>query len=120
MMKSEFEQISGRTVTPEQYHHIEQLYLDSTMNKYDFIKSIKGMLKTIPEQVNYPVLVMAVHNQYGDTRTPNHAYYMTVKVNLINVDIRTGKRTVKVIPNSFECMIGYDISDWDHNIVVIK
>ena len=119
MMKEEFEQIANRSVTPEQYKHIESLYLDSTLNKYDFVKSIKGLLKAIPEQRNYPVLIMGYHNQYGDMLTPNHAYYMTVEVQLIDVNIKTGKRTVKVVPDSMQFLTHYDLTDWDRNLEII-
>lgn len=119
MMKEEFEKIAGRSVTSEQYSHIEQLYLESNLNKYDFVKSIKGLLKSIPEQHNYPVLVMGYHNQYGDMLTPNHAYYMSVRVQLINVDIRNGKRTVKVVPDSMDFVSRVDMTDWDRNLEII-
>lgn len=120
MLKEEFESIAKRTVTADQYKAIEALYLDSNMDKYAFVKSIKGMLKSIPEQHNHPKLVMAYHNTYGDMRTPNRCYYLTVMVELVDVNIRSGKRTVKVIPNSFECRSGYDLTDWDRNLEIIR
>lgn len=119
MMKSEFESIAGRPVTSDQYHHIEQLYYESDLNKYDFVKSIKPLLKSIPVPVSRSQLVMAVHNAYGDMLTPNHAYYMTVKVELIDVNIKTGKRTVKAIPGSFDFRTSCDITDWDRDLVII-
>lgn len=120
MMKHEFESIVNRTVTDEQYKAIEALYLDSNLDKFAFAKSIKGMLKSIPEQHKRTELVMACHNKLGDMLTPNHAYYLTVLVELVDVNIKTGKRTVKVIPNSFELRSGYDISDWDAYLEIIR
>ena len=49
MMKHEFEEIAKREVTDEQFEAIEKLYMSSTLNKQDFVKSIRPMLKTIPE-----------------------------------------------------------------------
>lgn len=118
MMKSEFEAIAKRTVTPEQYKHIEALYMASGLDKYEFVKSIKSLLKTIPEEKKEKILVMAVHNKYGEMFTPNHAYVMTYKVKLISVDIRTGKKFIEVIPDSFDYRTSYDLTDWDYGLVV--
>lgn len=119
MLKEEFEKLAGRSVTSEQYKHIEQLYMDSTLNKYDFVKAIKPVLKSIPvTPVKRPQLIMGVHNMYGDMMTPNHAYYMTYLVELIDVNIRTGKKTVKVIPDSFDFRSSCDLSDWDKTLII--
>lgn len=118
MLREEFERIAGRTVTAEQYKHIEALYMDSNVDKYSFVKSIKPLLKTLPEVKKHPVLVMARHNYYGNMRTPNGCYYMTVKVELIDVNIRSGKRTVRVIPDSFDFTYGYDLTDWDRHLII--
>ena len=119
MMKEEFERLVGRTVTAEQYKHIEELYMDSTMNKYDFAKAIKPLLKGFPVRSNKPRLIMAVHNAYGEMLTPNHACYMTVLVELIDVNIKTGKKTVKVLPDSFEFRYSCDLTDWDPRLEII-
>lgn len=118
MMKSEFEAIAKRTVTSEQYQHIEALYMASDLDKYEFVKSIKPLLKTIPEEKKETILIMGVHNKYGEMLTPNHAYFMTYKVKLISVDIRTGKKFVEVIPNSFDFRTSCDLTDWDHSLIV--
>lgn len=49
MMKSEFENLAGREVTDEQYKAIETLYMSSNLEKAEFVKSIKAMLKSIPK-----------------------------------------------------------------------
>lgn len=49
MMKSEFEMLAGRKVTSEQYDVIEALYMESELDKHEFVKSMKGILKSIPE-----------------------------------------------------------------------
>lgn len=116
MMKYEFEALVGRTVTPDQYKAIEALYIDSTMSKQDFVKSIKPLLKGIPEVKKSPVLTMAFHNCYGDMKTPNGCYYLTKQVELLNVDIRAGKKHVRIIPDSFELRSSYDMTDWDYGV----
>ena len=45
MMKSEFESLAGRNVTDEQYKAIETLYMSSNLEKAEFVKSIRTMLK---------------------------------------------------------------------------
>ena len=49
MMKSEFESLAGRNVTDEQYKAIETLYMSSNLEKAEFVKSIRTMLKSIPQ-----------------------------------------------------------------------
>lgn len=49
MMKSEFENLAGRAVTNEQYRAIETLYMSSNLEKTEFVKSIRTMLKSIPQ-----------------------------------------------------------------------
>lgn len=48
MMKSEFENLAGREVTDEQYRAIETLYMSSNLEKTEFVKSMKPILKNIP------------------------------------------------------------------------
>ena len=120
MLKREFEALAKRTVTNEQYEAIEALYMESDLSKMEFVKSIKGLLNSIPEQHSRTVLTMAQHNMYGDMKTPNGCYYMTTQVELIDVDIKTGKKTVKAIPNTFELKSTYDITDWDLGLEIIQ
>ena len=49
MMKSEFENLAGREVTDEQYRAIETLYMSSNLEKTEFVKSMKPILKNIPQ-----------------------------------------------------------------------
>lgn len=51
MMKHEFEELAGRTVTNDQYKAIETLYMESNMTKQEFVKSVQPMLKAIPEVI---------------------------------------------------------------------
>ena len=43
----EFENLSGRSVTEDQYKAIEILYMSSNLEKAEFVKSMKSMLKSI-------------------------------------------------------------------------
>ena len=49
MMKSEFENLAGRAVTDEQYRAIEILYMSSNLEKAEFVKSMRPILKNIPQ-----------------------------------------------------------------------
>ena len=49
MLKSEFESLAGRAVTNEQYRAIEILYMSSNLEKAEFVKSMRPMLKNIPQ-----------------------------------------------------------------------
>ena len=98
MMKHEFEALAKREVTEEQYRAIEILYMSSTMNKQDFVKSIKGMLKAIPEpEKEKNIKKMCVRDRSGYRKTPNGCYYHIEYVELVDVDIRTGKYIVKAL-----------------------
>ena len=96
MMKHEFEQLAGREVTPEQYMAIETLYMSSNLNKQDFVKSIRPMLKSIPQpERKKDIKKMCVRDRSGFRKTPNGCYYHIEYVELVDVDIETGKYIVK-------------------------
>lgn len=98
MMKHEFEEIAKREVTDEQFEAIEKLYMSSTLNKQDFVKSIRPMLKTIPEpEKEKNIKKMCVRDRSGCRKTPNGCYYHIVYVELVDVDIKTGKFIVKAL-----------------------
>ena len=121
MLKQEFEALAGRSVTAEQYKMIEDLYMACDLDKHAFIKSIKPILKAMP--LHKPQYYMIIHNNYGDCVTPNGAYYLTVKVTIEKIDIRTGKAYLRKVPNSFEIVVSlYDIdhfNDWDPNVIIV-
>ena len=96
MMKHEFEAIAKREVTDEQFEAIEKLYMSSTLNKQDFVKSIRPMLKTIPEpEKEKNIKKMCVRDRSGCRKTPNGCWYHIEYVELVDVDIKTGKFIVK-------------------------
>lgn len=76
MMKSEFENLAGRAVTNEQYRAIETLYMSSNLEKAEFVKSIRTMLKSIPQpERKKDIKRMVVRDKSGYRKTPNGCYY---------------------------------------------
>lgn len=96
MMKSEFENLAGRTVNDEQYKAIEILYMNSNLDKYEFVKSMRQMINSIlqPEKVKN-IKRMAVRDRSGFRKTPNGCYYHIEYVELVDVDIKTGQYIIK-------------------------
>lgn len=88
MTKNEFEKIAKRNVTDEQYKAIETLYMASDLDKYEFTKSIKGLLKSIPEENNSEKLIIGVKQMPNGT-------WLTYEAELIDFNIETGKVEVK-------------------------
>ena len=121
MLKQEFEVLAHRRVSAELYKTIEELYMASALDKTEFVKSIKPLLKSIPEPEKKQYF-MVVHNSVGECKTPNGCYFLTVKVTIEKTDIKKGKIHLRKIPNSFE-MVGYPsgdlvFNDWDRYIVI--
>lgn len=76
MMKSEFEKLAGRAVTDEQYRAIEILYMSSNLEKSEFVKSMRPMLKNIPQpEKKKDIKRMVVRDHSGFRKTPNGCYY---------------------------------------------
>ncbi len=119
MMKQEFEKLAGRMVTMDQWNMIEGLYMESDLEKHDFVKSIKGLLKSIPEEHSKQIKVMCKRNKWGENTTPNGCWYMTVLVEVMDVDIKTGKIKVREIPNSFELRYNYELDCWNKAIEIV-
>ena len=96
MMKSEFENLAGREVTNEQYRAIETLYMSSNLEKAEFVKSIRTMLKSIPQpERKKDIKRMVVRDRSGYRKTPNGCYYHIEYVELVDIDIKTGKYIIK-------------------------
>lgn len=72
MMKSEFENLAGREVTDEQYRAIETLYMSSNLEKTEFVKSMKPILKNISQpEKKKDIKRMVVRDRSGYRKTPN-------------------------------------------------
>lgn len=86
MMKSEFENLAGRAVTNEQYRAIETLYMSSNLEKAEFVKSIRTMLKSIPQpERKKDIKRMIVRDKSGYRKTPNGCYYHIKYVELVDI-----------------------------------
>lgn len=114
MNKSEFENLSGRSVTEDQYKAIEILYMSSNLEKAEFVKSMKSMLKSIPQpKKEKDIKRMLVRDHSGFIKTPNGCYFHIKYVELVDVDIKTGKYIIKPLEGKdFECLIkdGHDLT----------
>ena len=96
MLKSEFESLAGRAVTNEQYRAIEILYMSSNLEKAEFVKSTRPMLKNIPQpEKKKDIKRMVVRDHSGFRKTPNGCYYHIEYVELVDIDIKTGKYIIK-------------------------
>ena len=114
MMKSEFENLAGRAVTDEQYRAIETLYMSSNLEKAEFVKSMKPMLKNIPQpEKRKDIKRMVVRDRSGYRKTPNGCYYHIEYVELVDIDIKTGKYIIKPLEEKdFEWLLkdGYNLN----------
>ena len=114
MMKSEFESLAGRNVTDEQYKAIETLYMSSNLEKAEFVKSIRTMLKSIPQpEKKKDIKRMVVRDRSGYRKTPNGCYYHIEYVELVDIDIKTGKYIIKPLEDKdFEQLAkdGHDLN----------
>lgn len=96
MMKSEFENLAGREVTDEHYRAIETLYMSSKLKKTEFAKTMKPILKNIPQpEKKKDIKRMVVRDRNGYRKTPNGCYYHIEYVELVDIDIKTGKYIIK-------------------------
>lgn len=103
MMKKEFESLVGREVTGDQYEAIEKLYMESSLSKQDFAKSVKTMLKSIPQpEKEMEIIMVNITDRSGCYMTPNGCWYHTILAELLDVNIETGKYIVRKIPNSYD------------------
>ena len=92
MMHHEFEQIAGYEVSYEDYTNIiEPMYMATNLSKQDFVKTINRKAfekKAEPVEI---IKYMRVRNRLGEMMTPNGCWYYVEPVNLVDVDIKTGK-----------------------------
>lgn len=112
MLKSEFESLAGRAVTNEQYRAIEILYMSSNLKKAEFVKSMRPILKNIPQpEKKKDIKRMLVRDHSGFRKTPNGCYYHIEYVELVDIDIKTGKYIVKSLEEKDFEMLAKDGHD---------
>lgn len=121
MMKSEFESLAGRNVTDEQYKAIETLYMSSNLEKAEFVKSIRTMLKSIPQpEKKKDIKRMVVRDRSGYRKTPNGCYYHIEYVELVDIDIKTGKYIIKPLEDKDFEQLAKDGHDLNLNTWIAK
>ena len=98
MMKQEFEELAKVKVTEEVYSKvIEPMYLATDIPKREFIKLLNLKALAIQESREKDIKKMCVRDRSGYMKTPNGCYYHIVYVELVDVDIKTGKFIVKAL-----------------------
>ena len=119
MMHNEFIEMSGLNVSYKDYTQIvEPMYMAvENMSKQDFIKfitpSVKALIKEYPKVKT--IKKMLVRDRSGYRKTPNGCWYHIEYVELVDVDIRTGKYIVAPLEDEdFEKLRG-EGRDLDHS-----
>lgn len=94
MLKKEFEELAGISVSEEQYLPINDLYMSCELNKREFVDSIKGFIKAIDRQNRMEIR----HNQdtvfvtTGDKDPYTREYWgHFYKLVSKEMDIKTGR-----------------------------
>ena len=122
MMKAEFERIAGYKVSEETYIKvIEPMYLATALSKTEFVKILNRKALEVKEVRKPCVKVMLVRDRSGYTKTPNGCYYHIEYVDMVDVDIRTGKivvapldeKTLREIGRTHDLNLGYSY-DFDY------
>ena len=102
MMQQEFEKLAGYRVTSEVYDAIEVLYLNSNLDKMQFAKKFKSAFKIYAVTKELPEIIVS------SGKTLNGCWEMTNRYKVTGTDVKTGKRKVRLIPNSFEMRLYAD------------
>lgn len=114
MMQREFEALAGITVTAADYDNIiEPMYMATGLGKREFIKTLN--LKFFKDRVTKAknIKKMLVRDRSGYSKTPNGCYYHIQYIELVDVDIATGKFIIKALEESdYEILTkeGYDLN----------
>ena len=98
MMWKEFEDLAKIEVTYETYSKvIEPMYIAADLPKQDFIKLLNLKALAAPEVKEKAIKKMCVRDKSGCMKTPNGCWYHIEYVELVDVDIKTGKFIVKAL-----------------------
>lgn len=102
MMKHELEQLTGRRFTEGQFNALELLYYETDLDKKEFARTARNLIKHMPEQPE-PLIpvekVVAVMDPVGNVISME-GKVLTCKAELQDADIATGKSIFKMIPCS--------------------
>lgn len=123
MMHQEFERIAGYKVSFEDYTNIiEPMYMATTLSKEEFVKTLNRKAFEKKEERKPNIKKMQVRDHSGHTRTPNGCYIHIQYVDLVDVDIKTGKFIIKELTEEqskelylkgIDLNLGYDY-DFDY------
>lgn len=92
MMQHEFEELAGYKVDNDVYKNvIEPMYLATDISKFEFVKMLNKKAFEVKEVKEPNIKKMCVRDRSGFSKTPNRCYFYIQYVELIDVDIRTGK-----------------------------
>lgn len=98
MMKQEFEELAKISVTWETYSKIiEPMYIAADLPKQEFIKLLNLKALAAPKVKEKCIKKMCVRDRSGCMKTPNGCWYYIEYVELVDVDIATGKFIVKAL-----------------------
>ncbi|MCI9181773.1 MAG: hypothetical protein HFG90_00765 [Acholeplasmatales bacterium] len=85
----------GFEVSNEIYNSFNVLYMNCNLNKQDFVKKYKNVIKDYKKKPKpFKKVLIGSYNRLGETKTPNGAYYYAYDADLIDVDIKKGKPIV--------------------------
>jgi len=123
MMKHEFEAMAGYEVTNETYDNIiEPMYMATNLSKQEFIKTLNRKALEYKPVRKPNIKKMLVRDRAGFTKTPNGCYYHIQYVDMVDVDIRTGKAVIaelsdealsEIYQSGHSLDLGYDY-DFDY------
>lgn len=98
MMWKEFEELAGYEVSFDTYEKvIEPMYMATDLSKADFVKVINRKAVELKRERKPMYKKMKVRDMTGCDMTPNGCYYHVEWVDLIDVDIKTGKYIVRAL-----------------------
>ena len=121
MMWYEFMELAGYEVSYEDYHNIiEPMYLavPETVSKMEFINMLDKKRFAVKHEKKPLIKTMSIRDNSGYRKTPNGCYYHLVDVEIMDINIRTGKIKVKVIEDSYRLGYDYDFTDDDIRITI--
>lgn len=95
MMKHEFEELAGYEVTNETYDNIiEPMYMATNLSKGEFIKTLNRKALEYKPVRKPNIKKMLVRDHAGFHKTPNGCYYHIEYVDMVDIQISTGKFVV--------------------------
>lgn len=114
MMKHEFERIAKIEVTDEMYRTIEQMYMATELDKYEFIKMLN--LKALAKAKETKIIRIG-------TNRANCGSWIGYEAELISerIDIATGLThiTVKrITPDKCDAWVTVDYNEYQTNVII--